>query len=233
MSALDLYARAVTLRERKNWLEVRKGDHMEEFSRTMCALADLPFYVATRDTLHGVNNLVKYIEQLRDKHGQTPIVVVDYIQLMVNSSDTEKRSAMDGVSVALREVAKKTAANFLCITSISRAGYSFVPDGATYPDTGLVLKMAKETGQLEYDAEVVMGIQLGHVDPDDGMQYGWICVGKNRSGGGVGFVGVKYDGLSGMFYDTSEDRVVRSWNSLKEIEGRAAENRKEEREKGR
>lgn len=227
LAPLDLYSRAATLEHKKNWLQVRKGDHVEQLRETMDSLAKLPFYVATRDTLHGVNNLVSYIEQIREKYGRTPIVGIDYIQLMANSADVEKRAAMDSISISVREAAKKTAANILCITSVGRAGYSIVPDDSNFPDIGMTLKIAKETGQLEFDAEVVMGIQLGLVDPDDGAQYGWICVGKNRSGGSVGFVGVRYEGLSGQFFDASEDEVVRSWSKLKEIERTASERRRE------
>jgi len=58
---------------------------------------------------------------------------------------------------------------------------------------------------LEYDAEVIMALQL--FDGTEAGQFGWICIAKNRSGGASGNLACRYDGMSGRFFDAEPEDV--------------------------
>lgn len=209
LGCLDAYARACTLRSRDlNWMAVRIGLHMDEFSGFMAKISELPLYVGDRTMAGNVSLIRSSILSVIKEHGVPPVVIIDYLQLLASPvNDSEIMAEMGRVSGAIREIARETMSNILCISSMNRASYSFTPEGKQEPDPGLVLRGAKNTGQLEYDAEVVMGITLVGKSEIGGKQMGWVCVAKNRSGGSIGNVPVRYDGLSGCFYDAEEDDI--------------------------
>jgi len=135
--------------------------------------------------------------------------VIDYMQLLIPSNtDKEQWALMSHISGAISHCAQDTGAPIVCITAINRQSYQITDKQTGKPDRYMALSAAKQSGRLEYDAEVIMGLQL--FEPTEDGQFGWVCIAKNRSGGGTENIPVRYDGLSGNFFDATEDDLIKA-----------------------
>lgn len=215
LNELDLYSRACTLRTGHSWLDVRCGRHRAALMSTVEACKSLPIYSLTRHEIGHTDGLVPAIDTLSQKYGQPPLVVIDYLQLFIPpESDKEQWAVMGRISGDVAHAADDTGAPLICITALNRQSYNISDKSSGKPDKYLALSAAKQSGRLEYDAEVIMALQLVG-DTEDG-QFGWMCIAKNRSGGQSCNVAVRYNGISGNFYDTEEDNVFRALAREKE-----------------
>lgn len=89
--------------------------------------------------------------------GEAPVVFIDYLQLLApqNERDTEKLATDKNVTV-LRQLANSLKAPVFVISSLNRASYS-----------GCVsLDSFKESGGIEYGADVLLGLQPYNIRED-------------------------------------------------------------------
>ena len=99
-----------------------------------------------------------------DKHikytGRTPgAVFVDYLQLIPAPQDTKPmtdKERADYNSAALVDLSRKYNIPVFCISSLNRASY-------TQP---VELDSFKESGGIEYNSDVLMGLQYSKIEPD-------------------------------------------------------------------
>lgn len=98
------------------------------------------------------------MEQI-DRTGIRPLVVVDYLQLLRRPADTRRgydtRAEIEESIHVLRKLATKTLAPVLCISALSRVGY----------DKPISMEHFKETGDIEYAADVEIALQKSVVFP--------------------------------------------------------------------
>lgn len=103
-------------------------------------------------------------EDIRDaveKHirltGRKPLVVIDYLQILAPSSDhfTDKQ-AVDHTVVALRQLARDKELTIFAISSFNRDNYQNPVSTAAL----------KESGNLEYSADIIFGLQFYGLDRD-------------------------------------------------------------------
>lgn len=98
------------------------------------------------------------MEQI-DRTGVRPLVVVDYLQLLRQSADVRRgydtRAEIEESIHVLRKLATKTLAPVLCISALSRVGY----------DKPISMEHFKETGDIEYAADVEIALQKSTVFP--------------------------------------------------------------------
>lgn len=106
-----------------------------------------------------VNEAARRIE---GRTGLAPVVFVDYLQLMAPADDAgTRREATDRNVMALKQVARDLNAPVVAITSLNRAAYYGPVDLDSY----------KESGGIEYSADVLMGLQpYGMRDKYDGAK---------------------------------------------------------------
>jgi replicative DNA helicase len=220
LSELDLYSRLCTLRHGHSWLSVRCGKHNDALFNTISGVDGIPFYSLTRHEVSRIEVLRRAIDEISQKHGSPPFVVVDYLQLLLDAmSQIDQRLQMGHISGELIHMADDLAAPVVCITAVNRASYNMTEKGSSKPDRYLALAAAKESGKLEFDAEVVMALQL--LEEVENGQYGWVCIAKNRSGGGAGNIPVRYCGRSGNFFDAEEDDIYAAMAKAKEGDNKA------------
>lgn len=206
MPAEDIYSRIVTLETSQAWGQVRRGDHVKAVELLEERVSELPFRVIDRSETATVGHLEVELERLANHFGSKPFVVVDYAQQIVRAqSDQGMRRAADESSSALLGLALRHDVAVLALSSVGRGAYNVLSDD-NRPQLDRILGMAKDSGQFEFDAAVVMGIAL-LAPRRDGRRTGWLAVGKNRLGGGIGQVAVEYNGLSGWFNECSEDDI--------------------------
>lgn len=89
-------------------------------------------------------------EKMAEHHGTAPVVFIDYLQLLapVSDRDTDKQTADKNVT-ALRQLARDLRTPVLAVSSLNRSSYS----GA------ITLDAFKESGGIEYGADVALGLQ--------------------------------------------------------------------------
>lgn len=94
-----------------------------------------------------------------DRTGVAPLVVVDFLQILRQSADSrrsyDKRSVIEESISALKTLTMKTCASVLCISSLSRGGY----------DKPISMEHFKETGDIEYVADIEIALQKSVVFP--------------------------------------------------------------------
>ncbi len=147
--------------------------------------------------------------ELRRRTGKTPLVVVDYLQLLAAQVlammvKPDARLATTDVSSALRTIARKLDAPILAVSSASRGSAAKMRgqkgnDPRTLPP-GELIDVAKESGDIEYDAA---GIFALHVQPEldiDGCQVGTLTVAKARFGRPC-HIAMAYDGEQASWMD--------------------------------
>jgi replicative DNA helicase len=215
LNELDLYSRLCTLRKGHSWIAVRCGKYKDDLMDTIAAADRVPFYSTTRNETTSPETLMQPVAELTQRYGASPLVVVDYIQQFIPAdAQKEQWALMSDISTTIAHIAQDTGCPMICITAVNRQSYNLADKDSGKPDRYLALAAAKQSGRLEYDAEVIMGLQLFEATEDG--QYGWICIAKNRSGGGTTNIPVKYDGLSGAFYSASEDDIHKAMSRAKE-----------------
>lgn len=135
-------------------LDIRQYQHKERIDRMIeryaAEIAPNMFICTPREptTPDDIANLVKAHISAR---GRAPVLVVDYLQILApqNIRYTEKQ-ANDYAALKLKTLAEDIKMPVICISSFNRMNYA--------EDVGF--QAFKESGGIEYGADVVIGVQL-------------------------------------------------------------------------
>lgn len=96
-----------------------------------------------------IDSLLSRLQKICAKIARPPIVCIDYLQLLAGNSDNTK-AALDDVLHKLFSFRRKTNTTFIIISSLNRMNYH----------TEISFEAFKETGNIEYSADVIWGLQL-------------------------------------------------------------------------
>lgn len=90
------------------------------------------------------------VKGMREFYGVAPVVFVDYLQLLTSDSalDDERRVTNHNIT-ALKQIARDFNTPVVAISSLNRSGYN----------SPVSLDSFKESGAIEYTADVLMGLQ--------------------------------------------------------------------------
>lgn len=106
-------------------------------------------------TLQGVQ---RAIEQHRAIMGRTPVVMIDYLQLLTaDVAGLTDKQAVDRAVLGLKRIARNFKIPVLAISSLSRANYIGPISYAAF----------KESGGIEYSADVLMGLYFKNARSDE------------------------------------------------------------------
>lgn len=122
-------------------------------------IAENVFVVEGMGDVHAETIKSKVKQHIRAR-GKTPVVFVDYVQIMAAQKDglTDKQS-MDKNIVELKRISRDYNTPVFAISSFNRDNYS----------TFVSLASFKESGAIEYTADVVLGLQpVGMEEGNDG-----------------------------------------------------------------
>lgn len=88
----------------------------------------------------------------RNKTGTKPVVMIDYLQVLAPASDKKQtvREAVDEAVTELKRISRDLDITIILISSVNRANYL----------TPIDFESLKESGGIEYTADVVWGLQL-------------------------------------------------------------------------
>lgn len=106
------------------------------------------------DQMSIVDRLENSIKDCINTYGTAPIIVIDYLQLIKTSNATDKRLDIDETIVRIKRLCKVYSVIVLLISSIGRAFYG----------KKLARDAFKESGGIEFSADVLLGLQYQHLD---------------------------------------------------------------------
>ena len=104
--------------------------------------------------------IADYIRRYRQRTGAAPVVFIDYLQILQPAADGKTRSSKkDEVDLAITELkrlSRELDLTIIVISSINRANYM----------TPFAFESLKESGGIEFTADVVWGLQLACLDEE-------------------------------------------------------------------
>ncbi len=98
-----------------------------------------------------VAEMLSKCRRLKRKKGRIDLVIIDYLQYIASNFNGSRREQLEEISKSLKGMAKELNCPVICISSLSRAC-------DLRPNKRPMLSDLRETGQIEYDADVVMFI---------------------------------------------------------------------------
>ena len=163
---LELVTKGISrLMARKNMknalsaIDIRRGaqsldltETIEEYGKLAANenIIECDFEYTTVDVINYVRN---YIEE----SGKSPVVIVDYLQVLRPSERLATREGIDANVKALKKLQSENDIVVLVISSFNRLNYTTLIDFESY----------KESGGIEYTADVVWGLQLKEIAKPD------------------------------------------------------------------
>ncbi len=170
-------------------------------------IAENVFVVEGMGDVHAETIKAKVEQHIRAR-GKTPVVFVDYVQIMAAQKDglTDKQS-MDKNIVELKRISRDYNTPVFAISSFNRDNYTATVNLAAF----------KESGAIEYTADVVLGLQpAGMKDGESGTNQTKIreskeaatreieaVILKNRNGG-IGTVKFTFRAPYNVFEDKGQ-----------------------------
>ena len=108
-------------------------------------------YYMQPDKQPNVHDIIQVVQAMTETMTRPPVVFIDYLQLLApaNEYETDKRQTADNSVTKLRQFARDQHTPIFIISSINRESYW----------QGVALDSAKESGGIEYSADLLLGLQ--------------------------------------------------------------------------
>jgi replicative DNA helicase len=148
-------SRAKTNREisTRVWDEDYSPDGIELISKAANIYSDYAQHIRFIEGVGnvGVENIRKAVEEHINYTNNTPIVLIDYIQLLApyNAKMTDKQN-MDKNVVELKRISRDFKTPVIGISSLNRDGYK----------DKVIMAAFKESGAIEYSSDILIGLNL-------------------------------------------------------------------------
>lgn len=137
-------------------LLLRKGSYQDKLKEAM-----LEYKTAVSDRLsiiecdfsYSASSIDRYIERYIKYNNCSPVVFIDYLQILQPDDSLKKAStkeAVDNTVKELKQISKKYNLTVFVISSVNRTNYL----------TPIDFESLKESGGIEYTADVIWGLQL-------------------------------------------------------------------------
>jgi KaiC/GvpD/RAD55 family RecA-like ATPase len=171
------------------------------------AIEELPIYIVDLDGIEGpaaVPEIRRRALAVKLATGQTPAIVVDYLQGLCADTEDGKRMSVTRAAKELRRLARELDTPIIAISSVARLYYG---PGArktmdAEQDPRAWLAAAKESGDIEYAAAVFVYLDTSSSVGPTGEMYARLIVAKSRRGQ-PGFVGIRFHGPTGRFIESA------------------------------
>lgn len=107
----------------------------------------------------GIEEIKREVQKYHDRMNKPPVVIIDYLQIIAKTDDkTMDKSHIDRVVTELKKISRQYKAPLLAISSFNREAYEQPVNLASF----------KESGGIEYSADVVIGMQLTEMVDEKG-----------------------------------------------------------------
>ena len=140
---------AVTPSRRKRWSDAQSAVFADACSWYASHIApNLRILEGTKQP--SVKNIETVARMMKRHHGVSPVVFVDYLQLLESPDQTmSDKQATDRNVKDLRQLARDLKSPVWVISSLNRSSYS----------EGVTMDSWKESGAIEYSCDVLLGLQ--------------------------------------------------------------------------
>jgi replicative DNA helicase len=151
-----------------------------------------------------LDELERGIKTIQDRESQAPLVLLDYLQIMmtVGFSD-DPRIATAKTSELVRDLADTTKAPLLLAAAVSRQSNQILRNARRASQPSDLVGVARDVSNIEYDAAAVLALAVSpQVDEQTGVQRAVLAVSKNRFGP-VDMIGLEFYGRSGRWFEST------------------------------
>jgi hypothetical protein len=211
MGAVELLARMLAMRGRDGvrWADVKRGKYPREAvreagERLVAEAPHLYLWAPRGREERTVEALERMARTVCAEAGRPPLVVLDYVQRLADPSTEERRGAVSELSARLRDLSRPDPAHgwpgcaVLALSSVGRAHYATFAKCDTLASATDLEGTGKESGELEYDAPVVLALTSDTDDDGAMVRQALLRVVKNREGS-PGKVWMRFDAPRGLF----------------------------------
>ncbi len=150
-----------SIRDAKTAMGILCGDRYDRYSDSEHNLinAAMKEYASYADHVYirqgegevGAATIRKDVEKHISFTGNTPLVIVDYLQLLAPYNDrASDKQNMDKATMELKRISRDYKTPVIAISSFNRANYS----------AAVAMEAFKESGAIEYSSDVLIGLQL-------------------------------------------------------------------------
>ncbi|HJV24822.1 MAG TPA: replicative DNA helicase [Aromatoleum sp.] len=156
----------------------RLGDEdWQRLTMAMGKLYDAPLFI---DETPGLNpiDLRARARRLSRQCGKLGLIVIDYLQLMVGSKDSDNRaSELSEISRSIKSLAKELHVPIIALSQLNRSLEQ-------RPNKRPVMSDLRESGAIEQDADIIMFIYRDEIYNPDSADKGSaeLIIGKHRNG---------------------------------------------------
>lgn len=140
-----------------------KAEQWARFSQISGELMDTPLFIDERGALSAMQVRAE-ARRLKARHN-IGLVVIDYLQLMVNPKARSREGEVGGNSQAMKALAKELNVPVLLLSQLNR-------EVEKRNDKQPILSDLRDSGQIEQDADVVIFIYRDEVYHPEGDQRG-------------------------------------------------------------
>lgn len=166
MSRLELYsktlARELFIRNNKTTLtsaDIRNGSHSTELDDLIiefCSTNDLKGVHLFELRDESIDDLLRLLKPYCTNKDKSPVVCLDYLQIVPPSADSlsSDKARIDDIVHKLKTFQRETNTTFIVVSSFNRANYA----------QQVSFESFKESGNIEYTADVVWALQLNVVN---------------------------------------------------------------------
>ena len=143
-------------------LQIRKGLYMDEVSKAIdsyTAAVGERISIVEGNFNCDVSYIGNYIRRYIRRNKARPVVLIDYLQILQPGEADRRQSmreAIDSTVTELKRLSREMDITVIVISSVNRANYL----------TPFDFESLKESGGIEYTADVVMGLQLQCLNED-------------------------------------------------------------------
>jgi len=181
MPGTQLATRFISSVGRIDMQKIKSGrltdDDWQRLTVAMGKLYDAPLFI---DETPGLNpiDLRARARRLARQCGRLGLIVIDYLQLMTGSKDSDNRAAeLSEISRSVKSLAKELHVPIIALSQLNRSLEQ-------RPNKRPVMSDLRESGAIEQDADIIMFIYRDEVynpdSPDKGTAE--LIIGKHRNG---------------------------------------------------
>lgn len=157
MSGLELFtktaARRLFLRDKQTTLtaaDIRRGSWSTQLDNVISEVANSKTNLQVLELQdESIDELLIRLKPLCFDKQKAPVICLDYLQIVPSSKESTKLGVDDSVR-KLKKFQRDTNSTFIVISSFNRANYT----------QGVSFESFKESGNIEYTADVVWALQL-------------------------------------------------------------------------
>jgi len=182
MPGTQLVTRFISSVARIDMQKIRNGrlsdDDWKRWTMAMGKLHEAPIYIDETPGLNPIDLRARARRLARHCRGSLGLIVIDYLQLMSGTRDTENRATeLSEISRSVKALAKELHVPILALSQLNRSLEQ-------RPNKRPVMSDLRESGAIEQDADVIMFIYRDEVynpdSPDKGTAE--LIIGKHRNG---------------------------------------------------